>query len=137
MIEKKTISLQTQSGEIYDITNKVEEVVSQSDIKDGIVNIFVSGSTGALTTIEYEPGALSDLKNILEKYIPSDDYYNHNNTWHDGNGYSHIRSSLLKTFITVPLWDGNLQLGTWQQIVFIECDNRSRRREIKITIVGE
>ncbi len=137
MVEKKIIILQTQSGEIYDITDKVEDVVLQSDIKNGIVNIFVSGSTGALTTIEYEPGTLSDLKNILERYVPSDGYYNHNNTWHDGNGYSHIRSSLLKTFITVPLWDGSLQLGTWQQIVFIECDNRSRRREIKITIIGE
>ncbi len=122
--------------QMVDITDMVEEVVRRSGIKEGIVNIFVPGSTGAITTIEYEPGLLHDLPAALERVAPSQAYYKHEERWHDGNGRSHVKASMIGPEITVPFENGRLMLGTWQQIVFIECDVRARKRKIIVTVMG-
>jgi len=113
-----------------DITDRVAELVTSSQVREGIVTIALTGSTGAITTIEYEPGALSDLRRALDRLAPTDHHYEHNARWGDGNGFSHVRSALLKTGISVPIIDGELALGTWQQVVAINLDNRARDREV-------
>lgn len=123
--------------ELVDITGLVQRVVSNSGIRDGIVNVFVPGSTGAVTTIEYEPGLLKDLPNALERLVPRDISYEHDKTWHDGNGHSHVRASILGPSITIPVGGGRLRLGTWQQLVFVELDTRPRDRRLVITCMGE
>jgi len=134
---RKEIKLETKHEmEIVDITGMVEEVVRQSNIKDGIVNIFVPGSTGAITTIEYEPGLLHDLPAALERIAPSNAYYKHEERWHDGNGRSHVKASIIGPSLCVPVENGKLLLGTWQQLVFIECDVRARQRRLIVTVVG-
>ncbi len=122
--------------DIIDITNHVEKIVEKSRIKDGIACIFVPGSTGTLTTIEYEPGLKIDFPKLLEKIAPKNEYYNHHETWHDDNGHSHVRASLMGPSITIPIIKGNLIHGTWQQIVFVEFDTRNRKRKIIVQIVG-
>ena len=124
-------------GDIVDITADVENVVKKSKIKNGIVNLFVPGSTGAITTIEYEPGLKKDLPLALEKIAPKDVYYYHHETWNDGNGHSHVRASIMGPSLTVPIVDSRLIHGTWQQIVFVELDVRKRNRRIVVQIVGE
>lgn len=124
-------------NDIVDITDKVQQVVHQSHIRDGIACVFVSGSTGAITTLEYEPGLLKDLPRALEKIAPKGIYYEHHETWHDDNGHSHVRASILGPSLTVPLQDGVLVHGTWQQIAFIELDTRARTRKIIVQIIGE
>ena len=137
MMYRKEIKLETKHEmEIVDITGMVEEVVRQSNIKDGIVNIFVPGSTGAITTIEYEPGLLHDLPAALERIAPSNAYYKHEERWHDGNGRSHVKASIIGPSLCVPVENGKLLLGTWQQLVFIECDVRARQRRLIVTVVG-
>jgi len=137
MIYRKEIKLETQHEmQILDITNEVEKIVARSNIKDGIVNIFVPGSTGAITTIEYEPGLLHDLPAALERIAPSNAYYKHEERWHDGNGRSHVKASIIGPSLTVPVENGKLLLGTWQQIVFIECDVRARQRRLIVSVVG-
>ncbi|MCD6474449.1 MAG: YjbQ family protein [Thermoplasmata archaeon] len=137
MMYRKEIKLETKHEmEIVDITGMVEEVVRQSNIKDGIVNIFVPGSTGAITTIEYEPGLLHDLPAALERIAPSNAYYKHEERWHDGNGRSHVKASIIGPSLCVPIENGKLLLGTWQQLVFIECDVRARQRRLIVTVVG-
>lgn len=132
------INIQTKGEvDIVDITSDVTEVVNKSKIKDGIVCVFVSGSTGALTTIEYEPGLIQDLPRALERIIPKDINYKHHETWHDDNGHSHVRASLVGPSLTIPINNGKLIYGTWQQLVFIELDTRSRNRNIFVQIVGE
>jgi secondary thiamine-phosphate synthase enzyme len=134
----KTLSFQTKGeNDILDITDDVIQAVNTTKLDSGIVTIFVPGSTGALTTIEYEPGLLLDLPNILEKISPKNMDYEHEKRWHDGNGHSHIRASLIGPSITVPFVDGTPTLGTWQQIVFLELDARSRRRKLILQIIGE
>ncbi len=120
-----------------DITPQVGKALAESGLKDGILTVFVPGSTAGITTIEYEPGLLKDLPKMLEKIAPSDADYAHNLTWGDGNGFSHIRSSLTKTSFTVPFVNSEMTLGTWQQIVLIDFDNRPRHREIVVQIMGE
>ncbi len=138
MILTKYLSLRTKGElDMIDITNAVSDVVSESNIRSGIVTIFVPGSTGALTTIEYEPGLLEDFKNMLERIIPKDIDYEHEKRWHDHNGHSHVRASLIGPSITIPFKDKRPILGTWQQIVFIELDIRSRSRELVLQIIGE
>jgi secondary thiamine-phosphate synthase enzyme len=127
----------TGNTEIIDITQKVGECISSSELKNGLVTIFCPSSTSGITTVEYEPGVLQDLKRIFDEIIPKQNTYMHNEAWHDGNGYSHIRSALIKTSLTVPLVDGRMTLGTWQQVVFIDFDTRPRRREIIVQILGE
>ncbi len=137
MIYREEIRLETEHEmQIIDITHRVEEVVKRSGIKDGIVNVFVPGSTGAITTIEYEPGLLHDLPAALERIAPSNAYYKHEERWHDGNGRSHVKASLIGASLCIPVQNGSLILGTWQQIVFIECDVRARHRHLIITVMG-
>jgi len=120
-----------------DITGKLAELVADSGVKTGSVTVGLAGSTGAVTTIEYEPGALQDLRRAFDGIAPANDDYAHNARWGDGNGFSHIRSALLKTSISIPVADGRLYLGTWQQVVVINFDNRPRKREIGAVVVGD
>lgn len=124
-------------GDILDITEKVQQVIHQSKIQNGIACLFIPGSTGAITTLEYEPGLLQDLPRALERVAPKGIPYNHHETWHDDNGHSHVRASLLGPSLTVPIQDGTLIHGTWQQIVFLELDTQPRKRTIIVQIVGE
>jgi len=123
--------------DIIDLTPKVAESVAQSEIRDGMALVFVPGSTAAITTIEYEPGLLQDLPEFLEKTIPAGKSYHHDQTWGDGNGYAHLRSALIGASFTCPLIAGRLILGTWQQIVLLEFDNRVRHREIVVQVIGD
>ena len=124
-------------GDIVDITRQVAEAVTESNLKNGTVTVFISGSTGALTTIEYESGLLKDLPNILERLAPKNFSYEHEKRWHDGNGHSHLRASIIGPSLTVPFVNGTLTLGTWQQIIFIELDVHSRVRNLILQIIGE
>jgi secondary thiamine-phosphate synthase enzyme len=123
--------------DINDITRNVAEVLSKSNLKNGILTVFVSGSTAGVTTIEYEPGLLKDLPEAFEKVAPMSKRYHHDATWGDGNGYAHVRAALLGASKTIPFKDGRMLLGTWQQIVVIDFDNRSRQREIVVQMMGE
>ena len=138
MTFSETISLSTRGfSDIIDITGKVLSVLKRSTIGNGLVTVFCPGSTGALTTIEYESGVLTDLKQALEKMAPSNIPYEHDRRWGDGNGFSHVRAALMKPSLTVPLIEGRLTLGTWQQIVFIDFDNRSRQRDVIVQVIGD
>ena len=123
--------------EVFDITEKVKAQVKKSGLVNGTVTIFVPGTTGAVTTVEYEPGLVRDLEDFFDTYIPSGKDYHHERRWHDGNGHSHVRASLVGASISVPFVDGKLTLGTWQQIIFLEFDNKPRHRELIIQVVGE
>ncbi|MHA1208288.1 MAG: secondary thiamine-phosphate synthase enzyme YjbQ [Candidatus Freyarchaeota archaeon] len=137
-VETKRISFSTQ-GEVHivDITGMVQKAVSESGVSDGIVTVFVPGATGAVTTIEYEPGLLKDLPRILERISPKSMDYEHELRWHDGNGHSHCRAAVLGPSLTVPFTQKRLMLGTWQQIVFVELDVRPRNRNVILQIIGE
>ena len=124
-------------NDIIDLTETITSVVSAAKLKNGHVLIFVPGATGALSTIEYEPGLVVDLPLLMERLIPEKSLYHHNERWHDGNGHSHLRATLIGPSLTIPLTDGRLILGTWQQIIFIEFDNKPHRRKLPIQIVGE
>lgn len=128
---------QTYEGDIIDITSEINQIVSKSDINNGIVSIFNAGSTGAIITLEYEPGLLKDIPDFLEKIIPKNMNYFHEQTWHDGNGHSHVRASLLGPSLTVPVNNNIVFHGTWQQIAFIELDVKPRKRKLMITVIGE
>lgn len=134
----KEISFQTNGNvDIIDITDKVAESLRESQTNNGILTVFVPGSTGAITTIEYEPGLIEDMKNALERMMPQGLEYKHNLRWGDGNGHSHVRSAVLGTSLTIPFSNKKLLTGTWQQIVFIDLDNRPRSRRIIVQIIGE
>ncbi len=120
-----------------DVTDQLNTVVAESGITTGIAVVALVGSTGAVTTIEYESGALADLRAALDALAPTNGHYEHNARWGDGNGFSHVRSALLKTSVAIPVAGGQLQLGTWQQVVVINVDNRPRRREVVLTVIGE
>ena len=126
-----------REGDIVDITNLVENVVKRSGISDGVVHVFAIGSTAAISTMEYEPGLKQDLPEILERIAPKNIEYKHHLRWGDYNGHSHIRATILGPSLTVPIKDGRLILGTWQQIIFIELDVRARNRRIMVTVMGE
>lgn len=135
-----THQLEFQTGgdaEMQDITDAVKQVVSSSELKNGLVTVFCPGSTSSVTTIEFESGALADLRRLFDEIIPQNREYRHNLRWGDGNGHSHVRAALLGPSLTVPLVDGCLTLGTWQQIIHIDFDNRPRRRRLVVQIVGE
>ena len=127
----------TGKTDILDLTPQVIEEIERSAIRNGHVTLFIPGSTAALTTIEYESGAIHDLKNAIERMAPEDLYYEHNERWGDGNGYSHVRAALIGPSLHIPLLDGKLSLGTWQQIVLLDFDNRPRKRKIIIQLLGE
>ena len=134
----KQLSIHTRGeGDILDITSDVTEAVVESKLKNGIITVFIPGSTGALTTIEYEQGLLRDLPNILERIAPKKLLYEHEKRWHDGNGHSHVRASIIGPSITVPFVNGRLTLGTWQQIIFMELDVHRRDRNLVSQIMGE
>ena len=122
---------------MHDLTRPVQEAVRRSGLQAGIVTVFCPSSTSALTTIEYEPGALADLRRLLDELAPADQPYQHNLRWGDGNGHSHLRAALLGPSLTIPFIAGRLTLGTWQQIVYVDFDNRPRQREIVMQIMGE
>lgn len=137
-VESNVVRIETrEEGEMLDITEKVQAVVGRGTIKNGVVFLFVPGSTAALTTIEYEPGLLADLPSTLERLVPREGSYEHERQWHDGNGHSHIRASLIGPDLSVPFEGKKLMLGTWQQIVFIELDVRPRDRTIIVQSMGE
>ncbi len=123
--------------DIIDITQKVIDGVNASELTNGLVTIFCPSSTSAVTTLEYEPGVQQDLASIFDEIVPVHREYLHDEAWHDGNGHSHVRAALLKASLTVPLVNGQLTLGTWQQIVYIDFDIRPRKREIIVQILGE
>jgi len=138
MIFSETISISTKGfSDIIDLTDLVGGILKRSKIENGLVTVFCPGSTGAVTTIEYESGVLNDLQRAIEKVVPSNIPYDHDRRWGDGNGFSHVRAALMKPSLSVPLIKGRLSLGTWQQIVFIDFDNRSRNRNILVHIIGE
>ena len=134
----KGITFQTRGNcDIIDITSQVAKEVQESGVNNGTVTLFITGSTAGITTIEYEPRLLSDFKNMWDRVIPQDIPYEHNKTWGDGNGHSHVRASMLGASLTIPFVNERLTLGTWQQIVFIDFDNRSRSRKMVLQIMGE
>ena len=138
MIVTEHVDFQTKgNAEITDLTSKVASALERSDLESGVVVIFASGATGAVTTIEYEPGLVEDMKDALERIAPKEIEYAHNQRWGDGNGHSHIRASVIGPSLTVPFSEGKLMLGTWQQIVFLDMDNRPRYRRVVVQIMGE
>ncbi len=122
---------------MHDITDKVAQVVQAAGVKTGIAHVFNVGSTGVVGTIEFDPGLRRDLPEILDKLIPPSREYGHEQTWHDGNGHSHLQASWLGPDLTVPVRDGRLVLGTWQQIFHLECDIKPRERNVIVTVIGE
>ncbi|HSL90587.1 MAG TPA: secondary thiamine-phosphate synthase enzyme YjbQ [Ignavibacteriaceae bacterium] len=140
MIELETHSIEINTKgncQLTDITEQVQSVITSSRFIEGNVSLFAVGSTTGITTIEYEPGLIKDYPAFFEKIIPSNVSYQHDQTWHDGNGHSHLRSALQKTSFSVPFKNGNLLLGTWQQIIFVDFDNRARSRKIIVQIIGK
>ncbi|HVO93589.1 MAG TPA: secondary thiamine-phosphate synthase enzyme YjbQ [Terriglobales bacterium] len=138
MIYTATIT-ETSAGfcDIIDITAKLKERVRHAKVRNGIATLFVNGSTAALTTIEHEPGLVLDLKEFVEKYIPSNRRYHHDDRWGDNNGFSHLRASFFGPSLTIPITDHRLSLGSWQQVILLDFDNRPRTREIIVQLIGE
>ena len=138
MVVTKRISLQTKGEcDIIDITPQVENEIAKTDVNNGTATLFVAGSTAGLSAIEFESGLLSDFQSMWERNIPKNISYDHDRRWGDGNGYSHVRASLLGPSLVVPFTDKKLTLGTWQQIVLVDFDNRPRSRQIILQIMGE
>ena len=134
----KSIQISSKGeNDMIDLTEKISEFISNSGISNGIIIIFVSGSTGSITTIEYEPGLIKDFPKMLSRIAPKNLDYGHEQMWHDGNGHSHVKASLVGPSLTVPFKDGQILLGTWQQIVFLELDTRGRTRNLFFQIIGE
>jgi secondary thiamine-phosphate synthase enzyme len=137
-VSTKIIKIQSKGeNDMVNLTEKISNLVIKSSIINGIVTIFVSGSTGSVTTIEFEPGLIQDFPEMLKRIAPKNLDYGHEKMWHDGNGHSHVKASLLGPSLTIPFIDSQLCLGTWQQIVFLELDTRSRNRDLIIQIIGE
>jgi secondary thiamine-phosphate synthase enzyme len=138
MVYQREIGVQTSGHrDIHDLTGEIARIVSESGVRLGIVNVFNVGSTAAIGTIEFEPGLQRDLPEILDKLIPPSRAYGHEQTWHDGNGHSHLQATLLGPSITIPVKDGKLVLGTWQQVFQLECDIKPRRRTVTVTVMGD
>lgn len=138
MVYQQTLTIQTQGHrDLHDLTQDISAIVINSGIKAGTVHIFNIGSTAAVGTIEFEPGLQQDLPDILDKLMPPSRNYGHEQTWHDGNGHSHLQATMLGPSLTVPIQQGKLVLGTWQQIFHLECDIKPRRRRIMVTVMGE
>jgi secondary thiamine-phosphate synthase enzyme len=138
MVYQQDIQVQTAGHkDMHNLTDEVVRVTRQSKVRHGVVHVFNVGSTGAIGTIEFEPGLEEDLPAMLDRLIPPSRDYGHERAWHDGNGHSHLQATLLGPSLTVPLRDGELVLGTWQQIFHLECDVKPRRRTVTITVVGE
>ena len=137
-IETYSISISTKGNcDIVDITDEVSDLVVNNSFVEGNVLLFAGGSTAGITTIEYEPGLLKDYPKFFERIAPVNINYEHDNTWHDGNGHSHVRAAIQGASLTIPFSKGRMLLGTWQQIIFVDFDNRSRKREITVQITGK
>lgn len=138
MIFQKTVSLESKAFDtIYDITRMVQAVVAESGVSTGMVNVFNIGSTASITTIEFEPGLERDVPEFLNKILPRGEYYHHNDTWGDGNGDGHMKATLIGPSLTCPVSEQEVLLGTWQQIILIDSDNKPRHRNIVVTVMGE
>ena len=134
----KTIQVKSRGeNDMIDMTKQTSRLLTESKLGEGMVTVFVSGSTAAVSTIEYEPGLINDFPDMLSRVVPNDIEYKHDETWQDGNGHSHVRASLIGPSLTIPFKDGKLMLGIWQQIVLFEMDTRQRTREIIVQIIGE
>ena len=137
-VKTDSISIHTKgNADVLDITDQIANVISNSGLQNGTATIFCPSSTSALTTIEYESGAVSDLRRLFDEIIPINREYAHNERWHDGNGHSHVRAALLGSSITIPFVERQLTLGTWQQVIYIDFDNRSRQRKLIVQLIGE
>jgi secondary thiamine-phosphate synthase enzyme len=137
-IETYSISINTKGNcDIVDLTDKVATIINQNNFVEGNVLVFAGGSTAGITTIEFEPGLLKDYPDFFDRITPAKINYEHDNTWHDGNGHSHVRAAIQGASLTVPFSNGKLMLGTWQQIIFIDFDNRSRSRDVTVQITGK
>ena len=137
-VRTKAIELQTRgNGDMHDITQAVSSAVRETGLQDGTVSVFCPSATSALTTIEYESGCISDLQRLFDEIVDPARHYAHNARWGDGNGHSHVRAALLGPSLTVPFVDGRLTLGTWQQIIYVDFDNRSRQRRLVAQVMGE
>lgn len=138
MVHQEELTIATHGpGDIHDLTSQVQAIVRRCGVRKGIVQIFNIGSTAAVGTIEFEPGLKKDLPAILQKLIPPGTHYGHEQAWHDGNGHSHLQATLLGPALGVPIRDGQLVLGTWQQVFHLECDVRARERTVMVTVLGE
>jgi secondary thiamine-phosphate synthase enzyme len=138
MVYQREINVRTSGHkDLHDLTDEVARIVTESKVRHGIVHLFNVGSTGAIGMIEFEPGLQEDLPGMLDKLIPPSRDYGHERAWHDGNGHSHLQATLLGPSLTVPVKDGRVVLGTWQQVFHLECDVKPRRRTIAITVMGE
>jgi secondary thiamine-phosphate synthase enzyme len=138
MIKTKRIKLETKGrDQVVDLTGRVEQAVAEAKLTAGLVTVFVPGSTASVTTIEYEPGLVADIKELGERLAPAGRSYGHDQAWGDGNGYAHLRAAAIGPSLTIPVEKGKLTLGTWQQIVLIDHDNRPRNREIVVQLTGE
>jgi secondary thiamine-phosphate synthase enzyme len=138
MIVNKQITLNTRgNGHIIDITSDVRREISGTGLKNGLVTLFTASSTSALTTAEYESGVVHDLQELFDRLVPPNVDYRHNLRWGDGNGHAHARHALLGPSLTIPLVEGRLTLGTWQQIIFLDFDNRARSRSLVVQILGD
>ena len=138
MVHQEQLTLSTRGhGDMYDLTEQVAAVVARSKVRTGLVHVFNVGSTSAVGTIEFEPGLRQDLPATLDRLIPPGREYGHEQTWHDGNGHSHLQATTLGQGLTVPVGEGKLLLGTWQQVFHLECDTRPRERTLVVTVVGE
>lgn len=138
MVRTESITLSTQgNADIREVTGAISDTVARSGLKNGTATVFCPSATSAVTTIEYESGALSDLRRLFDEIVPVDRTYAHDARWHDGNGHSHVRAALLGPSLTIPFVDGRLTLGTWQQVIYVDFDNRPRRRELILQLVGE
>lgn len=136
-LENSVINVQTSAEtDVVDITPLVNGEISRREIRNGFITLFIPGSTAALTTIEFESGVINDLKKAIERMAPRESYYEHNERWGDGNGYSHVRAALLGPSLLIPLIEGRMALGTWQQIVLLDFDNRPRKRQIVFQAFG-
>jgi secondary thiamine-phosphate synthase enzyme len=138
MVVTQEIRLQTRGDfDVKDVTQEIAAAVRESGLASGIVTVFTPSSTSGLTTIEYESGALADLERLFDEIISPQREYQHNLRWHDGNGHSHVRAALIGPSITIPFVEGRLTLGTWQQVILIDCDNRARSRRLVVQVIGE
>ncbi|MBV9670075.1 MAG: YjbQ family protein [Acidobacteriales bacterium] len=137
MVTQRSLQFKTRGhGDMRDLTAELAEIVAASAVQTGIVHVFAVGSTAAVGCIEFEPGLKKDLPSLLDRLMPASREYGHERTWHDGNGHSHLQATLLGPSVTVPITEGKLRLGTWQQVFHLECDTRSREREVVVTVLG-
>ena len=138
MVRQQKLTFQTDShGEMSDLTGRVAEVVEHSGVATGVAHVFALGSTAAVSVVEFESGLIRDVPEQLDRLLPPSRQYGHEQTWHDGNGHSHLQATLLGPSLSVPISDGKLVLGTWQQIFHLECDVRPRQRTVVVTVMGE